>query len=213
MSVASPEQQGVASQSLEAPHPPSRIVRSVRRPRTREAVPKTEHPNFRDSGRSVDAPMLRVLTNLQRKYGEAFVAEAGLRKMVCEDTGLMPGQDTIRRALERLERKGLIEQEWLHKGDVLPNGAVAFAGMHLVIVPVCRTTPGRWLERKLARKRLGAFRREGIRAAQGGESVSRLLLAKTQAVPPPPAPPVRRHPTAAEIEAILARPRPRDPPG
>ena len=75
------------------------LAPKVRRPGTREVFPRTEAPNFRDAGMMVDAPLLNVVASLQKRYGEAFASEAGLRQMIAQDTGHMPGVDTIPRAL------------------------------------------------------------------------------------------------------------------
>ena len=48
--------------------------------RTREVVPTSRIPNFRDHGRMVDGPLLALVARLQRKYGECFASEAGLRR-------------------------------------------------------------------------------------------------------------------------------------
>lgn len=110
----------------------------VRKLRTRERVSTSEHPNFRDHGRTVDAPLLNVLASLQKKHGESFASEAGLRRMICEDVGHMPGIDTVPSALERLEAQGLLEQRWLKPGGILPDGSVCTHGTRLIIIPRCR---------------------------------------------------------------------------
>ncbi len=125
----------------------------VRKIGTREVVPRTEYPNLRDHGRTVDARLLRMLGNLQKTHGEAFASEAGLRRMFCEDTGHMPGLDTIRRALERLERQGVLEQVWLRRGGILPDGRECSAGTRLVWLPQGRR------HRRAMRARAG---REGV---------------------------------------------------
>src|SRR5271166_242797 len=96
--------------------------------RVREVVRGEAFPNFRDHGRTVDAPLLRVLASLQRQYGEAFASESGLRAMIWQDTGHMPGVDTIPTALERLERQGLLQQQWLKAGGIKPDGGVCSKG-------------------------------------------------------------------------------------
>jgi hypothetical protein len=111
---------------------------TVRRPRTREAIPTSEHPNFRDHGRTVERPLLELLTNLQKKYGRAYASEDGIRHMICENMDHMPGVGTVRGALHRLERQGLIEQHWLYAGEILPDGKVSHSGTRVIIVPQCR---------------------------------------------------------------------------
>jgi hypothetical protein len=102
---------------------------------SREVVPTTLWPNFRDHGRTVDRPLLRVATNLQRRYGRAWASEGGLRKAICEDTGHMPGKTTISKALVRLAVQGLVVQVWLVAGQILPTGEVCTHGTRLVWVP------------------------------------------------------------------------------
>jgi hypothetical protein len=110
----------------------------VVRPRTREVIPTTVHPNFRDHGKTVDAPLLRNVGNLSRKNGEAIASEAGYRKMICEDTGHMPGVGTIPAALDRLAKQGLLQQVWLKPGGILPDGSVCTHGTRLVVLSVNR---------------------------------------------------------------------------
>jgi hypothetical protein len=110
----------------------------VRVLRTREVVPQSEHPNFRSAGKMVDAPLLRVIASLAKKYGQAFASEAGLRRLVCEDAGRMAGVDTIPTALERLEARGIVAQRWLRPGGQLPDGNNCTRGTRLVWLPQCR---------------------------------------------------------------------------
>jgi hypothetical protein len=149
----------------------------VRKLRTREVVPISEHPNFRDHGRTVDAPLLRVLANLQRRHGECFASEAGLRRMICEDVGHMPGVDTVPCALERLEAQGLLEQRWLKPGGILPDGSVCTHGTRLVIVPRCR----------IHRRGLAArARRDGTTNRVQERMLQTLEQARASAMKPPP---------------------------
>jgi len=111
---------------------------TVRVIRTREVVSTAEYPNFRDAGRTVDASILRILGHLVRRYGESWVSEAGLRRMICEDTGRLPGLDTVRRALGRLEEQGVLEQRHLLAGGILPDGSVCTHGTRLIGLPQCR---------------------------------------------------------------------------
>jgi hypothetical protein len=105
----------------------------------------------------VDGPLLKVLASLQRRYGESFASEAGLREMVCGDTGHMPGVDTIPCALERLEEQGVLAQEWLTPGGIMPDGAPCTYGTRLVRLAVNRRE--RFAFRRRARAR---NRREGV---------------------------------------------------
>lgn len=121
-------------------------AKRVRRPRTREVIARAECPNFRDHRMTVEAALLRVLASLQRRYGEAWASEAGLRQMIAEDTGHMPGVDTIPCALERLERRGILKQVWLEPSnkrtgraaDVLPNGQRVVFGTRLIFLAKSR---------------------------------------------------------------------------
>lgn len=110
----------------------------VARLRTREVVGRDRFPNFRDHRKMVDGPLLRVVASLQKKYGRAFASEAGLRRMICEDTGHMPGVDTVPTALERLEREGIVWQRWLRPGGTLPDGRPCTYGTRVVFLPQCR---------------------------------------------------------------------------
>ena len=110
------------------------------RPRVgvREKIRGEAYPNFRDHGKTVDAALLHVLASLQRRYGEAFASESGLRAMIWQDIGHMPGVDTIPTALERLQRQGLLEQQWLRAGGVKPDGTVCAHGTRLITLAVNR---------------------------------------------------------------------------
>ncbi len=153
---------------------------AFRKLRTREIVPREEAPNFRDHGKMVDRALLKVIGSLQKKHGEAFASEAGLRRMICEDTGHMPGVDTIPTALERLERQGVVEQRWLKPGGVLPDGSPCTHGTRLVFLPQCRH------DRRALRAR--ANRREGVtnrvdRRALETFTEARATIAKHVAAP------------------------------
>lgn len=134
----------------------------------REVVPRTEFPNFRDHGMNVEAPLMRLLCSLSRRYGEAFVAESGLRQMICEDVrcpecgkthpeGHMAGVDTIPQALERLELQGLIAQEWLFAGGLKPDGEPCGRGMRLI-----RVATNRQMRFAFAARARSRNRREGV---------------------------------------------------
>ena len=137
--------------------------------RTREVVPTSRHPNFRDHGRMVDRPLLAVIGSLMKKHGECFASEAGLRRMICEDTGHMPGVDTIPTALERLEATGILTQKWLKPGGLLPDGSPCTYGTRLVFLPQCR--PHR-------RALLARNRREGITARPDRRALETLRAAR-----------------------------------
>ena len=112
--------------------------REVRKVGTREKVPQTEFPNFKTSRRTVTQGLLNVLASLQKRYGEAFASEAGLRRMLAQDCGLMAGIDTLPQALERLEARGLLVQQWLAPGGLLPDGRECKWGTRLVVLTVRR---------------------------------------------------------------------------
>jgi hypothetical protein len=137
-------------------------------------------PSFRASGRTVDAPLLRLLQNLQARHGWAHVTEAGLRKMLAEDTGLRAGEDTVRQALDRIAAQGTLHQVWLVKGGVMPGGEVTYAGVRLVRVAMSR-----------AERTSFAARARGRREMATGRVNHRQLFAlmtaqKTLAPPPHP---------------------------
>ena len=106
--------------------------------RTREVVPTSRIPNFRDHGRMVDGPLLALVARLQRKYGECFASEAGLRRMIAEDVGHMPGVLTLPPALERLRKHGILTHEWLRPGGLMPDGSPCSRGTRLIVLPKCR---------------------------------------------------------------------------
>jgi hypothetical protein len=181
--------------------------------KTRQVVARTLWPNFRDHGRMVDAPLLKVLASLQKKHGEAFASEAGLRRMVCEDVGHMPGVDTIPCALERLEAQGLVTQVWLKPGGLLPDGRPCTYGTRLVTIPRCRQ------QRRGLRAR---HRREGVtgrpdRAALQTLEAARASIGKKLAPPPAPDRTLERKrdddlARLRELEAQWAREREPDKP-
>jgi Fe2+ or Zn2+ uptake regulation protein len=102
--------------------------------RTRERV--VGLPNLRDNGMTIDRHLLNLIGRLQHRWGHAFASEAGLRWMIFEDTGKMPGLDTVRRALKRLEVRGLIVQLWLYRGGIMPDGGVCTAGTRCIALRV-----------------------------------------------------------------------------
>jgi|GEM_PF-6331973 hypothetical protein len=158
--------------------------------RTREVVARDRFPNFRDHGRMVDIPLLRVLASLQKKHGEAFASEAGLRRMICEDVGHMPGVDTVPSALERLERRGVVQQEWLLRGGLMPDGSECRRGTRLILLVIGRARQRAAAARARARnRRIGVTRRPDWGALSTLEA-ARNRLAKT--LEPPPGPPRER---------------------
>lgn len=108
---------------------------TVRRIASRERVLTSEFPNFRDHGRMVDRALLRLTQNLQKRYGRGWASEGGLRRMICQDTGHMPGISTVAKALVRLSREGLVVQVHLVGGQVLPDGELVTHGTRLVWIP------------------------------------------------------------------------------
>jgi hypothetical protein len=113
------------------------VTHKVRAIASREVVPTSEFPNFRDHGRVVGRALLRIVGNLQKRHGKSFASEGGLRRMVCEDTGHMPGVTTIAKALVRLAGEGVLVQ--VHQrgghGEVLPDGESCDHGTRLVWIP------------------------------------------------------------------------------
>jgi len=142
--------------------PPARL-------RTREVVPRSVAPNLRDHGKTCDRDLLRILGHLQAQHGEAWASEAGLRRMFWQDTGHCPGVDTIRTALERLERQGVLEQIWLKPGGILPTGSVCTHGTRLVHLP-----QGRRARRALVTR--SRNRRDGV-----NNRIDRRVVADVQA--------------------------------
>jgi hypothetical protein len=133
----------------------------------------------------VDVPLIAGLASLQKRYGEAWASEAGLRKIVAENTrcpdapkGFMPGVDTIACALERLERQGVCKQVWLQpankrtgqRADVLPTGEKVIYGTRLVYLP-----------RNRGQRRAFAAH-AARRAEENRRAVQTLVQARTEAV-------------------------------
>lgn len=184
--MASPSTGGAAP-IVGSSSPQSRI----RRPKTREKVPTSEYPNLRDHGLSVEGPLLHLVGKLQARYGygRVVLSEAGARKMLCEDIGHMPGQDTVRKALRRLAGRGTIVQEPLTKGDVLPDGQIVQHGARRLYLPQAR------------RLHRSAYRGERVSPHSFAEARALVTKRLPSAAPPPPS---RRRYTREEIEAILA---------
>jgi hypothetical protein len=157
---------------------------------SREVVPTSLWPNFRDHGRTVDRPLLRVATNLQARYGRAWASEGGLRKMICEDVGHMPGKTTIAKALVRLALQGLVVQVWLVAGQILPTQEVCTHGTRLVWVP-------RGDRQRRAAKRFTAAQPDGrqYRTRNVGFDVrqltAKIAAAERPSMPPAPEPDYR----------------------
>ncbi len=114
--------------------------------------------------------------------------------MICEDTGLMPGLDTVRRALARIERQGIVEQRWLVAGGILPDGNVCSKGTRLVVVPQCRR----------ARRALHAAREQVSNRVQRRELLT-LAQARASVFRPMALPDDRQREKARELEREKAR--------
>ena len=160
---------------------PARIVRDIS---SREVVPRSEWPNLRDHGRTVDAPLLRLLSNLQRGAGRSWASEGGLRRMICQDIGHMPGTTTVAKALVRLGVQGLVVPVQLYPGQILPDGRVCTHGTRLVWVP--KTDKQR---RASARFNAERNKRGPYRTRTSGFD-SRVLTARLAAVERPAMPPL-----------------------
>ena len=172
---------------------------AVREISSREVVPVSEWPNFRDHGRCVDAPLLKLLSNLQQGYGRSWASEGGIRKMVCEDTGHMPGTTTIAKALARLAVQGLVVHVHLVPGQILPDGAVCTHGTRLVWVP--KTDRQRSAARRFNADR---DRRGPYRTRNTGYDV-RMLTAKLGAAERPSMPPSPVESYRARVEGEIAK--------
>lgn len=157
--------------------------RTVDRPTTRQPGRDwaPDLPGFRERGRSVDDALLRILCRLQEAHGWSYATEAGLRKMVAEDTATKPGQDTVRRALDRLAAQGLLHQVWLLKGGLMPSGKVCTAGVRLVRVALSRAERSSFLYRARGK-------REKTTGRVNHRALFELMTAKGK-LAPAPAPP------------------------
>ena len=98
---------------------------------------RSDLPNFRDHGKMVDRPLLRLVRNLQKMQGGyALVSDRSLRAMIHEDTGHLPGVDTLRKAMQRLEPLGYIERRQVRRGCTRPDGQLAEVGSMCLRVPL-----------------------------------------------------------------------------
>jgi len=151
-------------------------------------------PNFRDHGRTVDRPLLNLLTRLQEKYGQSYASEGGLRRMIAQDTGHLPGVTTLQKAIVRLGKQGLVVNVPLRAGQIMPDGATATHGTRLVWVPKTRR------QRRAARGFNAKQDRHAKYETRHTGNDARKLVAAIAA--PPPAPP---RPTADPHAAERAR--------
>jgi hypothetical protein len=181
---------------------PRREVRDVA---SREVVPVSEWPNFRDHGRMVDTPLLNLLSKLQQKHGRSWASEGGLRTMICEDTGHMPGTTTIPKALKRLGMQGLVVNVHLVAGDIKPDGEVCTHGTREVWVP--RTDK----QRRAAKAYNARPGRAPYRSQRHTGFDARALAAKIGAAERPSMPPspiesyrARRDEQVAKLRALEA---------
>ena len=169
----------------------------------REVVPRTRHPNFRDHHMTVDRPLMDLVWSLTKRYGEAFASESGLRRMLCEDTGHMPGVDTVPCALERLEGMGLLAQDWLLKGGIMPDGEPCHAGTRLLIPARDRHERRAFILRAKRRNR-----RVGVKRLPDAVALATLGKARAQiALAVAPLPDTAAHFDAqrrAQLEALRA---------
>ena len=168
-----------ASQSLGSVPPPFK-KREVDRPQTRAVVPRTAWPNLKEHGKTCEWHLLRILQNLQRGHGYAYITEAGLRTQFCEDTGHMPGVGTLPAALERLERQGVLHQLWLLKGGIRPDGIETTVGMRLIRVAMNRAERQNFAHRR----RAGRERTLGLRVQH--RQLFELMKAKKDVPKPAP---------------------------
>jgi hypothetical protein len=89
-------------------------------------------PNFRTNGKRTRRQVLRIIASLQRRDGVAAVTEAGIRCLIWQDTGCLPGKDTIKKCIDRLELDGVIGYDWLAKGADMPDGGECKVGVRLL---------------------------------------------------------------------------------
>ena len=163
---------------------------------TRQA--RSDVANFRDHGRMVDRPLLRLLSRLQKMPGgHALVSEASLRAMIHQDTGHLPGVGTIPQALRRMEeRHGLVETRWIHKNSIRPDGRPAEVGCLRIRVGEDRA------DRCVIRKRARTVnRRENAGLVRPEHDGWQAVQAALRVPPPAPA-----SVEARELAADKARP-------
>jgi hypothetical protein len=163
-------------------------------------------PNFARSGRSLEPHLLLLLVRLQRRHGVAFVSEGSLRAMLEQDTGCMPGLDSVRRCLDRLELRGELFQEWYLAGSILPDGTVARKGLRIIRVATSEPERRQILQRIRVRKERGG-RRVGFiyRGARDAARRVSVLLSRSKA--PGVAMPPAGEAHARQVEAERERQR------
>lgn len=118
----------------------------------REKIPADLMPGFRGQGLSLEGPLCTLICRLQKRYGMSFASEEGLRRLLMQDTGHAPGVGSVRAALRRLERKGVLWMDWLAPGQELPDGRRASQGTRIVWWPVGRDMRRRLQARAKTRK-------------------------------------------------------------
>ena len=96
-----------------------------------------------------------------------------------QDTGHLPGVGTVRAALRRLEKLGIVAQWWLAPGELLPDGEPCRAGTRLVWWPVGRDVRRRLQARAASRnaRQPHHTRTMGHSAAQALEQLSLAMAA------------------------------------
>lgn len=154
-------------------------------------------PNFREHGRTTDAALLRLVGRLQVRHGQAFTSERVLRVMLHEDTGLMPGVSTIPKAIDRLRDQGLIVQEWLYAGQILPDGSMASHGARLLWCPQNRRQRFSARAYNAKQDRRVGVKNRCVPASSAGAIVAQVAAGK--ALPP------TQGKTAAEREELEAK--------
>jgi hypothetical protein len=217
--VASPSIGGDASQNIGlASSPRKKRNDEVRRPGTRERVPASELPNLRDHGLTLDRDGPRILQNLQRQYGYAFITEASLREMHAQDTRHMPGVGTWCAWLDRAAARGEVHQFWLTRGGIMPDGGLCKVGVRLVRFATSEKERDRFREAyaRNVEKHGGRYRRDRTDGGRHREMYAAMRMLKTATVVrPPPAAPARNWVprSVAELEAAVAAiPRATSPP-
>jgi hypothetical protein len=127
----------------------------------------------------VDGPLLRVVTSLQKRHGQCWASEAGLRQMICQDIGHMPGVDTVP-GPSSASSAGLLIQEWLHPGGIKPDGSPCTYGTRLVWIPQCRVHRRALGAHAHRERRQGVTYRANPRAVRTLEDAIRAIGAKVE---------------------------------
>lgn len=153
--------------------------------------------NFRDDHETIVPDLLRILENLQRRpqqNGYGCVSTRELRAMIHQDTDRVCSEDTIRKALRRLELEGKVEVRWIHPTNLRPDGEIARVGC--LRTRVAQSRPER---RHIRARAPHVDHRQGV----GGGRIVERSFDSILSVATPPAPAARNTGSPGECPPSL----------